>query len=288
MGGRRPYNLLECSFVDVQEWLKETDVVLIPIGSCEKHGPHTPLGTDSFITIAVVEKAAEKANVPYAPLMPYGYSPHHMGEPGQGVGTITLRGETFRNLIFDIGMSLVYHGFNKLVFVSHHGSNTKVIDDVLRAIRYKTGALPVWYKTPTERDIKLIQDLLKSPPEEAPGWHSGEEETSILMYYKPETVRMERAQPRSIHAPPWLGDKFIKRDGTPTIEFMGGENIWIPLEHHEYSDNATIGNPFVATPETGRAIVERISTHLAEFVKELKKIKVEVRDRSFPERAFMW
>jgi creatinine amidohydrolase len=285
MSSKRPYNIFECSYIDVQEWLKETDIILIPIGSCEKHGPHIPLGTDSFITMAVVEKAAEKANVPYAPLVPYGYSPHHMGEVGKGYGSITLRGRTFRYLIYDIALSLIYHGFNKLVFVSHHGSNTKVIDDVLRAIRYKTGALPVWYKTPTERDIKLIKDLLKSPPEEAPGWHSGEEETSVLMYYRPDLVKMERAQPRSIHAPRWLGEKFIKTDGTPTIEFMGSENIWIPLEHHEYSDNATIGNPFISNPETGKAIVERISTHLAEFVKELKKISIEVYYREFKERA---
>lgn len=283
---KRPYNLLECSFVEVQEWLKESDLVLIPIGSCEKHGPHIPLGTDSFITLAVVEKAAEKANVPHTPLMPYGYSPHHMGEPNNGVGTITLRGTTFRNMLYDIALSLIYHGFNKLVFVSHHGSNTKVMDDVLRAIRYKTGALPVWYKVPTERDIKLIIDLLKSRPDEAPGWHSGEEETAILMYYRPELVKMERAQPRSIHAPRWLGDKFIKTDGTPTIEFMGSENIWIPLEHHEYSDNATIGNPFIATPETGRLIVERISNHLAELCKELKKLNIKAYKRDFEDRAF--
>lgn len=286
MGLVKPYNILECSFVEVQEWLKESDVIMIPIGSCEKHGPHIPLGTDSFITLAVVEKASEKANVPHTPLMPYGYSPHHMGEVGMGFGSITFRGTTFRHVIYDIALSLVYHGFNKLVFVSHHGSNTKVIDDVLRAVRYKTGALPVWYKVPTERDIKLIKDLLKSKLEEAPGWHSGEEETAILMYYRPELVKMERAQPRSIHAPKWLGEKFIKTDGTPTIEFMGSENIWIPLEHHEYSDNATIGNPFVATPETGKLLVERISTHLAEFCKELKKLDVKAHTRSFEDRAF--
>jgi creatinine amidohydrolase len=286
MAANRPYNLLECSFVEVQEWLKETDVVLIPIGSCEKHGPHIPLGTDSYVTMAVVEKASEKGNVPHAPLMPYGYSPHHMGEVNGGYGSITLRGDTFRNVLYDIGRSLVYHGFNKLIFVSHHGSNTKVMDDALRALRYDTGALPVWYKVPTERDIKLIKDLFKSPPEDAPGWHSGEEETAILMYYKPELVKMERAQPRSIHAPKWLGEKFIKTDGTPTIEFMGSENIWIPLEHHEYSDNATIGDPFTGTPEGGKAMVERISDHLAAFAEELKKVDVIARVRDFPERAF--
>ncbi len=277
--------MLECSYVDVAEWVKVSDVVLVPIGSCEKHGPHIPLGTDSYITRAIVEGAASKANAPYTPLLPFGYSPHHMGEPGKGVGTVTLRGETLRRILYDIACSLIYHNFNKIVFVSHHGSNMKIVDDVLRRIRYQTGAFVCWYKTPTERELSIIRDLLKSKPEEAPGWHSGEEETAVLMAYTPNLVKMERAQPRSIHAPKFLGEKFLKTDGTPTVQFMGYEGIWIPLEHHEYSENATIGDPFIATKETGAAIIERAANHLAEFCKELKKVQVTIKNRDFADRA---
>src|SRR4029077_13407963 len=82
------HNLLELPWVDVKRWLESTDVVLIPIGSCEKHGPHIPLGTDSYVTIEAVERAARLSKVPHAPLIPIGFSPHHMGEPGWGTGTI--------------------------------------------------------------------------------------------------------------------------------------------------------------------------------------------------------
>ena len=44
------YAMEEMSYPDVQEILKTTDVVLIPIGSQEKHGPHIPLATDSIVT----------------------------------------------------------------------------------------------------------------------------------------------------------------------------------------------------------------------------------------------
>ena len=37
------HNLLECSFVDAIEWFKQTDTVIVPIGSCEKHGAHLVL-----------------------------------------------------------------------------------------------------------------------------------------------------------------------------------------------------------------------------------------------------
>ena len=71
------YAMEEMSYPDVKEILKSTDVVLIPIGSHEKHGPHIPLATDSWVTIEVVRRAANKAKVPHTPLMPFGYSPHH-------------------------------------------------------------------------------------------------------------------------------------------------------------------------------------------------------------------
>jgi creatinine amidohydrolase len=42
------YNLAEMAYPDIQEFLKDSDVIMIPFGSCEMHGQHLPLGTDSF------------------------------------------------------------------------------------------------------------------------------------------------------------------------------------------------------------------------------------------------
>lgn len=155
----KSYNLLECSYVDAQEWFKETDTVMVPVGSCEKHGAHVPLGTDSFTTISVTERAAKIANVPYTPLLPFGYSAHHMGRVGEGCGTVTLSAETFRRVLYDIARSLIYHGANKIVFVTHHGSNTKPIDELLRKLRYQTGAFVAFYKTPTERECEVVKGI---------------------------------------------------------------------------------------------------------------------------------
>ncbi|WP_338818363.1 hypothetical protein MTCOM_22940 [Moorella thermoacetica] len=155
----KSYNLLECAYVDAQEWFKETDTVMVPVGSCEKHGAHVPLGTDSFTTISVTERDAKIANVPYTPLLPFGYSAHHMGRVGEGCGTVTLSAETFRRVLYDIARSLIYHGANKIVFVTHHGSNIKPIDELLRKLRYQTGAFVAFYKTPTERECEVVKGI---------------------------------------------------------------------------------------------------------------------------------
>jgi creatinine amidohydrolase len=115
MTENKPYNLAETSWVEVKEWLEKTDIVLVPFGSCERHGPHIPLGTDSFHTWEVTVRAAKKADVPHAPMIPYGYSPHHMYKLGQGAGTITLRARTIQNIIYDVAKSLIFHGFNKII-----------------------------------------------------------------------------------------------------------------------------------------------------------------------------
>lgn len=73
----RKRNLLAMSFAEVAQRLKEPgqDVVMVPLGSTEKHGAHIPLGTDSYITMTAVVMAAEMADCLHTPLLPFGYSP---------------------------------------------------------------------------------------------------------------------------------------------------------------------------------------------------------------------
>jgi len=287
MPRRFSWNIAEKSYDEVAEQLKKTDVIMIPMGSNEKHGAHVVLGTDTFTTMGVVKVAAELAKVMYSPIIPVGYSPHHMGEVNQGSGTMTLSGNTYRAVVYDLAMSMIYHGFNKIVFVSHHGSNSKVIDDVLRKIRYETGCFVCWYKTPTERNYSIVGGIMEGPPEETPGWHAGELETSTVWAWDETLIDMDKAKQDRTHAPRYMGPKFSKKDGSGDVSFMGSENIWVPMEHHEYSDTATIGNPFRGSKEKGQKYFEMAGQALAAFLEEVKKwdIKVPLEARMFKNRA---
>ncbi|NLU72471.1 creatininase family protein [Streptomyces sp. HNM0575] len=283
----RKHNLLAMSYAEVTERLSEAnqDVALIALGSTEKHGAHIPLGTDSYVTMEVVKRAAEAADVVYSPLVPFGYSPHHMGRHLEGAGTITLRAETYRRIMSDIARSLIFHGYKRLIFVSHHGSNVKPIDEIMRQLRYDTGAFVSYYKTPTERDASVIQDLFDNPPEETPGWHSSELETSALMATADGLVNMDRAVEDRAHAPAYMTEAFSKIDGTATVKFQGSENIWVPMEHHEYCDTAVIGNPFRSDKEKGLKMLDRMADHLTAYVEEVRKFDVEVTYSDYPTRA---
>src|SRR4026207_1891616 len=74
----------DLSYVDIQEYLKHSDTILIPKASLEQHGPHLPLYCDTITATEVAQRAGEAAGILYTPTLWLGYSPQHMREPGWG------------------------------------------------------------------------------------------------------------------------------------------------------------------------------------------------------------
>jgi creatinine amidohydrolase len=61
----RSWNIADLSYVDINEYLKEKDIVLVPMASTEQHGPHLPLYTDTITAIEVATRASEAIGVFY-------------------------------------------------------------------------------------------------------------------------------------------------------------------------------------------------------------------------------
>ena len=271
----------DLSYVDIQEYLKYSDTILIPHASLEQHGPHLPLYCDTITAQEVATRAGEAAGILYTPTLWLGYSPQHMREAGWGAGTITLRADTLLNVIYDIGRSVIHHGFNRLIFVNGHGSNIKVIDPVLRRLRYETGALIGFYKPYAERYIGMLEDLLEGTKEQTPGWHAGELETSQCLAHNPALVRLDRAPTDKAHAPAWLGSAWEKKDGMPDAEFQGYQYFNFPFDHEEFTDSGVMGVPSMGTAEKGEIAFSRFSQYLIDAVEELEKVEVNVHNRDW-------
>jgi creatinine amidohydrolase len=279
------WNLAYLSYVDINEYLAVKDTVLVPIASTEQHGPHLPLYTDTITAVEITDRISESIGVLHTPPIWMGYSPQHMYEPGQGRGTITLRSQTLLALVHDVSRSLIHHGFNRIVFINGHGSNVKVIDPVLRKLRYDTGALITFVKPYMERYVGVLEGLMENPPEETPGWHSSELETSQDLAWDARLVRMDRAVDTRAHIPEALPKAFSKDDGMPDAEFEGYQYFTFPMDHHEFVENGVIGNPMRATAEKGDEAFRRLSEHVARGVLELEKVPVHVHTREFVERV---
>jgi creatinine amidohydrolase len=278
-------SIMDLAPPDIRAQLAHDDTILIPLGSVEMHGDHMPLGTDIYNAIEVCRRAAEKADTLYGPPIWTGYSPQHLREPERGMGTVTMRANTIASVIHDTARSLIHHGFNRLIFVNGHTSNTKVTDSVMRNLRYETGALIAMFKPYGERYLGLIEDLMENPPEETPGWHASEQETSIMLAYNAANVKMDRAVSATAHAPAWLPDAFAKSDGAWDAQFKGYEYFYFPMDHNEFADHGVIGNPLRATADKGEQVFERFSSYLAEAVAELRKVPIAIKQREFVLKA---
>jgi creatinine amidohydrolase len=279
------WDLGNLTITDIREYLNHKDTILVPIASLEQHGPHLPLYTDTVTAVEISQRVAEMIGVLYTPAIWMGYSPQHMHEPNQGRGTITLRSSTLLAVMHDVTRSLIHHGFNRIIFINGHGSNIKVVDPVLRKLRYETGALIGFVKPYMERYVGILSELMESPPEETPGWHASELETSQDLAWDEDLVRMDRANFTKAHIPEFLPKTFAKKDGMPDVEFEGFTYFNFPMDHHEFIESGVIGNPLLATKEKGEEAFRRLSEHVARGVLELMEVPVEVHTREFVDRV---
>ena len=278
-------NMADLAYPDIQAYLKVCDLVLVPMASTEQHGPHLPLCTDTVTAIEVASRVAKINNMLHTPAIWTGYSPQHMAGPGEGRGTITIRSSTLQALMYDVAPSLIHHGFNKILFINGHGSNVKVVDPVLRKIRYDTGAMVGFCIPYMERYTGLLEGLMENPKDETPGWHASELETSQMLAHNPDIVRMDRAVKTLTSIPKWLPSSFGKKDGAPDIQFEGYSYFQFPMDHHEFTDSGVIGNPERATAAKGQEAFRRYAEHVAKAVQALAAVEVKIKNREFIDRV---
>jgi creatinine amidohydrolase len=205
---------------ELQNLLPQIEVVLVPTGSTEIHGPHLGVGNDILSCTRVAEEVAKvlypKAIVANALWL--GVAPHNM--TAQFPGTITLTAQTYMLVLQEVVESLLKHGVRRVVFINGHGGNEAPNVTACREIReqlhYKhgveleVGTLSYWEVIPPE----VWGEVLEINPKGRIG-HGGEAETSILLTVAPHAVRMDLVlppDPRTKLAPPffraWYQDEY--------------------------------------------------------------------------------
>lgn len=113
--------LSRLSWPEVRDIRDQVEVVLLPIGSNEQHGPNLSLDFDITAATEFSRRASERLypRALVAPPIPWGVSFHHMNFPG----TITLSVNTFMQVLVEVGASLRAHGFERFLIVNGHGGN---------------------------------------------------------------------------------------------------------------------------------------------------------------------
>ena len=111
----------ELNWMDVEEYLKNEDRVIVVLGACEQHG-YLSLQTDTKIPLALADAASARTNVIIAPELTVGVSPYFLSYPG----TLSIRSEIYIQFVGDILSSLYQTGFRRILILNGHSGNNIV------------------------------------------------------------------------------------------------------------------------------------------------------------------
>lgn len=244
------------------------DLAILPLGAIEQHGPHCPIGSDSYNAIGICERIAEKSGATVLPCPMYGSHPyHHWGM----WGTIPLRFETHTALVEDIIRGAAVSGFNKFIIISAHGqvSSTIVAVHKLGIDGYFVLSMH-WYDF-----LRDNQDVLEDPM-----WHADEAETSVALALYPQFVDMSKAEAGTCEGlidPKWKIAPGMQAKPGQMYHFEG---TFASPEKDELG-NGVVGDPTKATLEKGELLVSRMTDHVSELIAEImERYPVGVRPKT--------
>ena len=148
-------------------------LVAVAVGSCEQHGPHLPLDTDTRIAHHLAEALSRRRDdVVLAPTVTVGASGEHQDFPG----TLSLGTEVLAAVLVELTRSAWWA--RGLIVINGHGGN---LDALTRA------------RQVAEREGRRLLVWSPPAPRESPGdLHAGIVETSVMLSIAPDLVRDQR------------------------------------------------------------------------------------------------
>lgn len=231
-------------------------VAVIPLGAIEQHGPHLPLITDSLIGAGLLALAFDllPEDVPATalPMIEIGKSDEHLSFPG----TLSFSAANLTANLIGTAEGAIRAGVKKIVFINAHGGNSPVVDIVIRELRVRHPVLAVaaaWSRFG-------VPDGLVDEDEIAFGIHGGAIETSLMLYLRPDLVRMEAAEDFGSLQEELASDFEHLRAYGP-VRFG-----WLAAD---LNPAGVVGNAAAASPEIGRTIAGHQAAGFAKLCAEV-------------------
>ena len=248
-------------------------VCVVPIGCLEKHGPHSPLGTDIIAPRQMAINAAMKEPVVIFPTMYFGEKSGAGEYPGTVIFSVETRWHIFRETCNEI----YRNGFKKILFLNGHGGNQDMLGMFTRGMMqenpnvmlFRCGtsggekAHDVYAKIAadysidylTEEDREALRDFVAKKKK---GGHGCLMETAWIYHYAPETVRIDRIAAESglsVHR----FDEFANHKISTHFAWMG-----------DYPNSYGASNDYVINERIARAITEAYEAMLVDKLTFLK------------------
>jgi hypothetical protein len=138
---------------DAQKYLKKNDLIILPVGCFEMHGPDIPLGCDTFIDYSMSLLLAREWKCPCLPPVYYTYP----GASGPWPGTVDIPARVTQEYITAIIYALLKNGFKRVALVGSHGPLKNMLGSVTGDIFQATG-IAVVHVTPYYPIMEKIKE----------------------------------------------------------------------------------------------------------------------------------
>jgi creatinine amidohydrolase len=211
MTHRRLHRLADITLEKLRQLDRTRTAVLLPVGMVEIHGPHLPLGTDTYAVDALTLAAAawllehdQGLHVLILPTIPYGTDPVDKRRPNLFAtsGSVAISRETLKALVSDVAGHIVRFGFRYVFPVGFHGGpdQSLVLNEVCDEMRGRHPGLIMFEPTGyvmagAELDVTPgLATLLGRPltPQEEVvlkgSVHASMFETSMMLHLQPGLV----------------------------------------------------------------------------------------------------
>jgi creatinine amidohydrolase len=242
-------------------------IAVLPIASTEQHGPHLPISTDVSIAngmLAEVRKQfPDDLDILVLPTQEIGKANEHI----YGPGTLSLGADILIPAWTAIGLKVAEAGLRKMVIVNSHGGNLDIMSIVSRELRVRAKMAVV----ATQWGRFGYPEGMVSDHERSFGIHGGDVETSLMLHFRPELVKMDKAQ-NFVSKAEWQKENFTYLQPLPPHSLA-----WIS---HDLNPNGVVGNAAAGTTEKGKLIAEH---QAAGFINLLRDVTAYPLDALYSE-----
>jgi len=191
--------LHQSSWPEIEEYLKTSTGIIVPIGSTEQHGPNGLLGTDAICPEVIARLAGDQSGILVGPTFNVGSAQHHLGFPG----TITLRPSTMIAAMSDWTASLMRHGFDRIYWFNGHGGNIAPASAAFSEIyaefsfgRAGSNQRPVKLLLRNWWELPGVGDLCREIFPVGEGSHATASEVSVTYYAYPQSQKKVEMHPK--------------------------------------------------------------------------------------------
>ncbi len=230
----RPRRIKEMRPDEIANTINVDPRLIVPVGTCEQHGPHMPLGCDTIIVERLADDLSAEFGILRAPTLEYGVN---VVTEVRYAGNASMRRKTLHRALNDLLDTWESTGITEFILLTAHEHDPHL--EALATVI--TSGARVRVVNIFAMDFR---DLLEGQTEPM---HGDEVDTSIILYIAPELVRLDLAQ-----------DYMMSRD-----ELRRYRRGWLRIPK---GSTGSIGRPRLATAEKGQLLYDRIRSRVRERV----------------------